>query len=83
MTQRQEKSQELKHEVAVTLKLVQVYVTDKKGNPVLDLKKEDFVIHDNGKKKPKTEFEMHILALPSKEEKVNHGPKKRYLTDGI
>jgi len=69
-TQRQEKKQELKHEVAVTLKLVQVYVTDKKGNPVLDLKKEDFLISDNGKRKTITEFEKHILALPSIEEKV-------------
>jgi VWFA-related protein len=68
--QRQEKSQELKHEVAVTLKLIQVYVTDKKGNPVLDLKKEDFIIHDNGKEKAITEFERHVLALPSVEEKV-------------
>jgi VWFA-related protein len=69
-TQKQETAQELRHEVAVTLKLVQVYVTDKKGNPVLDLTKEDFIIHDNGKKKPITEFEIHILALPSIEEKV-------------
>lgn len=69
-TQNQEKTQELRHEVAVTLKLVQVYVTDKKGNPVLDLKKEDFIIHDNGKMKPITEFEIHMLTLPSIEEKI-------------
>ncbi len=68
--QNQKKNQELRHEVVVTLKLVQVYVTDKKGNPVLDLSKEDFIIHDNGKKKPITEFERHILALPSIEEKA-------------
>ena len=64
-TQRQKKTQELKHEVAVTLKLIQVYVTDKKGNPMLDLKKENFIIYDNGKEKPITEFEKHILLLPS------------------
>lgn len=68
--QKQEKSQELKHEVAVTLKLIQVYVTDKKGNPILDLTKENFIIHDNGEKKPITEFERHILSLPSIEEKA-------------
>jgi VWFA-related protein len=68
-TQNQEKTQELRHEVAVTLKLIQVYVTDKKGNPVLDLGKEDFVIYDNGKEKSITEFEKHILAVPSIEEK--------------
>ncbi len=70
LPQKQEKTQELKHDLTVTLKLVQVYVTDKKGNPVLDLKKEDFIIHDNGKMKPITEFEIHILALPSIEEKI-------------
>jgi hypothetical protein len=35
----QEKKDEttLQHEVTVTLKLIQVYVTDKKGDPVVDL----------------------------------------------
>ncbi len=54
----------LQYEVAVTLKLVQIYVTDKKGNPVVDLKKEDFLIYDNGKNQSITEFEKHILHLP-------------------
>jgi len=60
----------LQHQVAVTLKLVQVYVTDKKGAPALDLNKDDFVIHDNGKKKQITEFERHILHLPPSEIEV-------------
>ena len=68
--QNQEKTQELQYEVAVTLKLVQVYVTDKKGNPVLDLKKEDFRVSDNGKRKTITEFERHVLSLPAIEEKI-------------
>ncbi|MEW6455561.1 MAG: hypothetical protein AB1410_02440 [Acidobacteriota bacterium] len=63
--QTEKKQQTIQHEVVVTLKLVQVYVTDKKGNPVLDLKKEDFIIYDSGKKQPITEFEKHILSLPS------------------
>jgi VWFA-related protein len=62
--QKEKKQQTIQHEVGVTLKLVQVYVTDKKGNPVLDLKKEDFTILDNGKKQAVTEFEKHILSLP-------------------
>ncbi len=33
----------LQHEVSVTLKLIQVYVTDKDGKPVLDLAKDDFI----------------------------------------
>lgn len=69
-TQRLEQTQGLQHEVTVTLKLIQVYVTDKKGNPAVNLKKEDFVIYDNGKKQSITEFEQHILSLPSIEEKV-------------
>jgi VWFA-related protein len=51
----------LEHQVAVTLKLIQVYVTDKKGNPVPDLKKEDFIVYDNGRAMTLTEFEKHIL----------------------
>jgi len=38
----------LQHEVSVTLKLIQVYVTDKKGKPVQDLEKADFIVYDNG-----------------------------------
>ncbi len=63
---RQERAPEIPpHEVAVTLKLIQVYVTDKKGNPVIDLGKEDFSIYDSGRRKTITEFEKHILSLPS------------------
>ncbi|MCX6563838.1 MAG: VWA domain-containing protein [Candidatus Aminicenantes bacterium] len=59
----------LQHEVAVTLKLIQVYVTDKNGNPVKDLKNSDFAIFDNGVEKTITEFEKHILAAaPQKPE---------------
>jgi len=62
--QKEKKQQPLQHEVTVTLKLVQVYVTDKKGNSVLDLNKEDFIVYDNGKNQEVTEFEKHILSLP-------------------
>ena len=55
----------LQHEATVTLKLVQVYVTDKQGSPAVDLAKEDFAIYDNGERKTITEFEKHILFLPS------------------
>jgi hypothetical protein len=46
----QEKIQQptLQYEVSVTLKLVQVFVTDKQGRPVKDLNKSDFEIFDNG-----------------------------------
>jgi VWFA-related protein len=55
----------LQHEVSVTLKLIQVVVTDKKGNPVTDLRKDEFVLFDNREQKTLTEFEKHILSLPS------------------
>lgn len=55
----------IQHEVTVTLKLVQVYVTDKKGNPVLDLEKDDFRLFDNGKRQVITEFEKHALRRAS------------------
>ena len=54
-------SDELQYEVAVTLKLVQVYVLDKKGLPVTDLNMSDFVVLDNGQKQTVTEFEKHLL----------------------
>ncbi len=52
----------LEHEVSVVLKLIQVYVTDGKGKPVLDLTKNDFVVRDNGRPMTVTDFERHALA---------------------
>ncbi len=60
------KQETLQYEVTVTLKLIQVYVTDKKGNPVTDLKKSDFELYDNRKPVEITEFEKHILYLAEK-----------------
>jgi len=59
----------LQHEVSVTLKLIQVIVTDKNGNPVTDLRREDFVLTDNGREMKLTEFERHDLRLPALAEK--------------
>ncbi len=56
----------LQHEVTVILKLVQVYVTDKKGNPITDLSKADFILSDQGKIQTITDFEKHILTKPKK-----------------
>jgi len=62
----------LQHEVIVSLKLVQVFVTDKKGNPITDLSKADFILSDQGKIQTITDFEKHILTKPKKkvEEKL-------------
>jgi len=56
----------LQYEVSVTLKLIQVFVTDKRGRPVKDLNKSDFEIFDNGQRKTITDFEKHFLALAEK-----------------
>lgn len=52
----------LEYEVGVVLKLVHVYVTDKKGKPVPDLARDDFLLVDNGTQVTITEFEKHTLS---------------------
>jgi VWFA-related protein len=52
----------LRYEVSVTLKLIQVYVTDKGGKPVRDLTKDEFTLTDNGQPVTITEFEKHDLV---------------------
>lgn len=62
--QQVENQEELRYEVSVTLKLIQVYVTDKSGNPVRNLRMEDFILYDNGKRMAITDFETHFLNIP-------------------
>ncbi len=68
--QAQQQQTQLRREVKVTLKLVQVYVPDKKGDPVLDLNKDDFIVLDEGQKQSLTEFEKHVLTTPSEKEEA-------------
>jgi VWFA-related protein len=66
----------LQYEVSVVLKLIHVYVTDKKGNPVRDLTKDDFVVYDNGRPMTVTDFERHALeSLPVKAEPAPPAPE--------
>jgi VWFA-related protein len=60
--QAQDQAKPLQHEVSVVLKLIQVYVTDKKGKPVEDLALDDFAVTDNGQPVVLTDFEKHSLA---------------------
>jgi VWFA-related protein len=53
---------QLRHFVQVTVKLIQVHVTDKKGNPITDLKREDFSLWVDGNKVDITDFERHVLT---------------------
>ncbi len=69
LTQEEKDQETLQHEVTVVLKLIRVYVTDKNGNPFMDLKKFDFTLHDNGKLQEITDFEKHILP-PKPKRKV-------------
>jgi hypothetical protein len=52
----------LKYEVSVTLKLIQVHVTDKDGKPVRDLTWDEVKLTDNGKPVAFSAFERHDLA---------------------
>jgi VWFA-related protein len=62
----QKQEARIQHDVTVTLKLIQVYVTDKEGKPVPDLVSSDFNLFDNGKPVAITEFEIHSLLIPEK-----------------
>jgi VWFA-related protein len=53
----------LQYEVAVVLKLIHVYVTDKKGNPVQDLAVSDFTVMDNGQPMKVTDFEKRVIRV--------------------
>jgi VWFA-related protein len=57
-------SESLRHEVTVSLKLVQVHVLNPYGKPALDLEQSDFVVLDNGKPQTITAFEKHFVPLP-------------------
>lgn len=72
-----DKDQEaLQEEVTVTLKLVQVYVTDKAGNPLLDLEKSDFILYDNNELKNITDFEKHFAAKKETSESLSRMNRK-------
>jgi len=63
--QKQQKLQEpLEHEVTVELIVVEVFVTDKKGNFVDNLTKDDFEIYEDGKK---VEIQYFAVVIPEKE----------------
>jgi len=54
----------LHYNISVTLKLVQVYVTAKGGQPASDLRADEFEVSDNGRSVPVTHFERHFLGEP-------------------
>lgn len=72
----------LRHETAAVVKLVPVRVLDQNGRPVTDLKKEDFILYDNGQLQKITEFEVHSLEeLGKAPEKAGAAPAKEALKE--
>lgn len=70
-------SKPLQHEVAVTLKLIQVYVTDRNGKPAANLDRSAFRIYDNGQFQTITEFEKHMA--PTARTGITEPPQKEAL----
>lgn len=71
----QQNQESLQHEVTITLKLIQVFVKDKGGEPVTGLGKTDFELWDNGELKTITDFETHTLIFPQTQaEEINPYP---------
>jgi len=78
----------LEHKVTVELIVIEVFVTDKKGNFVDNLAKEDFEIYEDGKEvkiqyfavvKPEKEIPKEIVSEKIIETKMPHRPKKMKL----
>jgi VWFA-related protein len=69
----------LQYDVRVVLKLVQVSVLDKDGNPVTDLTKADFDVTDNGKAVVIDQFERRVAGAPeSPDGTMGTGYNRRY-----
>ncbi|MFB0565352.1 MAG: VWA domain-containing protein, partial [Candidatus Aminicenantaceae bacterium] len=84
---RGDSSQAEEHEVVVRLVLVDVVATDKKGNFISDLKKEEFEIYEDGKRMPINSFELVFFEkedITKKEKQISEsfqrsGRKKRFI----
>jgi VWFA-related protein len=64
----------LQYDVRVALKLIQLSVLDKSGNPVTDLAKEDFELTDNGKAVAFDQFEKKIFGAQPDSAAPAYGP---------
>ncbi|HVP90461.1 MAG TPA: VWA domain-containing protein [Terriglobales bacterium] len=59
---REQQERPLRQEAAAIVKLVPVRVLGADGRPVMDLRKEDFALFEDGQKKTITEFEVHTIT---------------------
>lgn len=77
--------EEMKYDVTVTLKVVPIFATDKEGNPVLNLKKEDLELFIEGKKVEIAQFErLDFTRSPASREELS--PPERvvfFIFDGV
>jgi VWFA-related protein len=73
----------LQYEVTVSLKLVQVYVTDRSGQPVADLNKDEFIVFDEGRPIAVTDFERHTIALPNAGPNQPRPPVEKLVTAAL
>ena len=76
LQEKQKAEEKIEHEVVVELVIVEVFVTDKKGNFVDNLTKDDFEIYEDGEK---VEIKYFAVVTPEKEiprEKVIEEIKK-------
>lgn len=69
----------LQYEVRVVLKLIQVSVVDRKGQPVGDLDRDDFAVYDNGRPVEIAAFERH--AIRSVADPPGDGPEPARASD--
>ena len=60
--ERPQQERSLRHEAAAIVKLLPVRVLGTDGRPVMDLRKEDFTLYEDGQKKTITEFEVHAIT---------------------
>jgi VWFA-related protein len=67
--------QNFQHEVTVTLRLVQVFVTDKDGNPVRGLKADDLSLFVDGNQIEITDFETHFTSSEQFEVSDDSAPR--------
>ena len=77
LPQKQEEIQPEKHEVTVSLVLVDVVVSDNKGNFITNLTEDDFELYEDGKKVPINSFELiSFLREEVEEQEIQPSPAR-------
>ncbi len=73
--QKDEKEQpSLSYQVSVTATLIDVVVTDRRGNPVAGLVKEDFLLYEDGELQEITDFSEEGMIVPANTVPAENAP---------